>query len=355
MLCLVQVAAGGPAGRDRRPGRRRHAALLGGRRRRRPRDRGPCRPRRNGVLPASRRPAAGAAVRRADRRRAGRASNIRPASARWSQKILGQSSAKHETRTDWRQRPLSKRQIEYALEDALHLQPLCDRLQARLGELGRLAWMDEEMADWKEELRRAVPQERWRRVSGNAGLDARSLAIVRELWKWREAEARRRDQPARRVLRDDLIVELARRQTADVEADPRRAGHGAGRPAAAGGRDRGLRSSGRWRCRRSSVRRGRRASRRRNSPCWASSSSPPWAASAARPNLRPTWWAGPTTSASLIAYRTSHGRPRDRRAAAAGPRLARASSSAACSRTCLAGKVAIRVADPQSDHPLVFE
>ena len=58
---------------------------------------------------------------------------------------------------------------------------------------------------------------RWRRVSGDAGLEPRSLAIVHELWKWREEEARRRNQPVRRVLRDDLIVELAKRQTADVK------------------------------------------------------------------------------------------------------------------------------------------
>jgi ribonuclease D len=62
-----------------------------------------------------------------------------------------------------------------------------------------------------------MSEERWRRVSGNSGLDPRSLAIVHELWKWREDEARRRDQPVRRVLRDDLIVELAKRQTADVK------------------------------------------------------------------------------------------------------------------------------------------
>ena len=133
------------------------------------------------------------------------------------QKILGQSSPKHETRTDWRRRPLSKRQIEYALDDAVHLHPLCEALEARLRELGRLEWIEEEMADWKEELHRAAGQERWRRVSGQAGLDARSLAVVRELWKWRDAEARRRDQPARRILRDDLLVELARRQTANVK------------------------------------------------------------------------------------------------------------------------------------------
>ena len=103
-------------------------------------------------------------------------------------KILGLSSPKHETRTDWQRRPLSKRQIEYALDDALHLQPLRDTLYERLRELGRLGWMDEEMADWQEDLQRTVLQDRWRRVSGNTGLDARSLAIVRELWKWRDAE-----------------------------------------------------------------------------------------------------------------------------------------------------------------------
>ena len=60
-----------------------------------------------------------------------------------------------------------------------------------------------------------MSHERWRRVSGNAGLDARGLAIVRELFHWRDAEAQRRNQPARRILRDDLIVELARRGSAD--------------------------------------------------------------------------------------------------------------------------------------------
>jgi ribonuclease D len=52
-------------------------------------------------------------------------------------------------------------------------------------------------------------------VSGNTGLDSRALAVLRELYRWRDAEAKRRNQPARRVIRDDLIVELARRGTAD--------------------------------------------------------------------------------------------------------------------------------------------
>ena len=131
-------------------------------------------------------------------------------------KFLGQMSTKHETRTDWRRRPLSKRQVEYALNDVRYLVPLRDAIRARLDELGRLAWLDEEMATWREEIERSLSHERWRRVSGNAALDAAGLAIIRELFQWRDAEAQRRNQPARRILRDDLIVELARRGSADV-------------------------------------------------------------------------------------------------------------------------------------------
>jgi ribonuclease D len=132
-------------------------------------------------------------------------------------KLLGESMQKHETRTDWRKRPLSKRQLDYAAEDVYYLCPVRDRIHTLLVELGRLGWLEEERQSWCEALCHAMSEERWRRVSGNSSLDPRSLAIVHELWKWREDEARRRDQPARRVLRDDLIVELAKRQTADVK------------------------------------------------------------------------------------------------------------------------------------------
>ena len=130
-------------------------------------------------------------------------------------RLLGEAPAKHETRTDWRRRPLSQRQIEYALDDVSHLHPLRDALRKRLKKFTRLEWMVEETADWLDDVTRAASEERWRRLSGHAGLESRALAIVRELFFWREREAQRRDQPIRRVLRDDLIVELARRKTAD--------------------------------------------------------------------------------------------------------------------------------------------
>ncbi len=132
-------------------------------------------------------------------------------------RVLGQAPASRETRTDWRRRPLTRQQIEYAMADVAGLLPLYHQLRARLEQLGRLAWMAEEMADWQEEIERSVTAERWRRVSGLAGLGARELAVARELFAWREEEAARRNKPPRRVLRDDLLVELARRASAEIK------------------------------------------------------------------------------------------------------------------------------------------
>jgi ribonuclease D len=131
-------------------------------------------------------------------------------------RLLGERLAKGETRTDWRRRPLSAQQLEYALLDVVHLSRVRDILHERLVELDRLDWLSAEMQSWQEDIETAERQSRWHRVPGISGLGSRSLAIVRELWEWREEEARRRDVPVRRVLRDDLLVELARRHTADI-------------------------------------------------------------------------------------------------------------------------------------------
>lgn len=130
-------------------------------------------------------------------------------------KLLGEQLHKGETRTDWRRRPLSKQQIAYALDDVRHLEAMRDKLHQRLVELNRVDWMTAEMNAWQDDIDAYRSRERWRKVSGIAGLNNRSLAIVRELWRWRETEAERRDVPPKRVLRDDLIIELAKRRTAD--------------------------------------------------------------------------------------------------------------------------------------------
>jgi ribonuclease D len=128
-------------------------------------------------------------------------------------KFLNRQAAKGEQRTDWRRRPLSEAQIEYALEDVRYLLPLHDVLHRHLMRYGRLGWLAEEMNTWVEEVRDARERPRWRKVSGIGGLSPRSLAIVKEVWLWRQQEAERRDVPPRRILRDDLIVELAKRKS----------------------------------------------------------------------------------------------------------------------------------------------
>ncbi len=130
-------------------------------------------------------------------------------------RLTGHRPPKGETRTDWRRRPLSPQQMEYALSDVQHLLACRNKLHQRLEKLGRLHWMHEEMAAWQDEIEAYLTRKRWRRVSGISGLSRKSLAIVRELWHWREEEAQRLNRPPKRVLRDDLLVEIAKRGTSD--------------------------------------------------------------------------------------------------------------------------------------------
>ncbi len=131
---------------------------------------------------------------------------------RWA----GQHAQKAETRTNWRRRPLAARQLDYAVDDVRYLFPLRDVLTERLVSLGRRAWLSEEMATWQAAVQASLGDEQWRRVSGSSSLSRRELAIVRELWHYREELAQQRNQPPRRMLRDDLVVELARRATDDA-------------------------------------------------------------------------------------------------------------------------------------------
>lgn len=131
-------------------------------------------------------------------------------------RMLDVSLDKGETRTNWRTRPLSNSQIRYAAQDVVHLLLLRRRLHAALEDAGRLDWFRHEMEAWQSETELGDSGERWRRISGSASLSRRGLAILHSLWNWREDLASQRNRPARRVLRDDLMVEMARRETSDM-------------------------------------------------------------------------------------------------------------------------------------------
>jgi ribonuclease D len=130
-------------------------------------------------------------------------------------RFLNLPTNKGETRTDWRQRPLTPAQLEYALDDVRHLEQLWRKLDGKLAASGRTDWMRDEMQSWQNDVEESFIRKRWRRVSGLSGLSRRELAIARELWHWRDSVAESRDMPPKRVLRDDLLVELCKRKSAD--------------------------------------------------------------------------------------------------------------------------------------------
>ncbi len=132
-------------------------------------------------------------------------------------RLLNVQTNKGETRTDWRRRPLSDAQLDYALDDVRYLERMWRKLQTKLEATGRTAWMEAEMATWQDDVAESFTRKRWRRVSGLSGLSRRELAVARELWHWRDSVAEQRDMPPKRVLRDDLLVELCKRRSADPQ------------------------------------------------------------------------------------------------------------------------------------------
>jgi len=121
---------------------------------------------------------------------------------------LGESVFGGETRTDWRRRPLSAAQLRYAIDDVRYLLPLADRLEGWLREAGRAPWVEEEL----RAIQTRDEESRWRKLSGLHQLSRRGLEVARRLSEWRVEEARRQNRPIRQVLRDDLLVAIAKRQ-----------------------------------------------------------------------------------------------------------------------------------------------
>lgn len=132
--------------------------------------------------------------------------------SRLVQAVLGIELPKGETRSDWLQRPLSDLQVQYAAEDARHLAELYRVLDARLGEEKR-AWLLEDGAELVAGLRREVdPLSLYRESKLGWKLTPQQLAVLRALYAWREREARRRNLPRNRILREHALWPLARFQ-----------------------------------------------------------------------------------------------------------------------------------------------
>ena len=129
------------------------------------------------------------------------------------ERYLGLTLPKAYQRADWAERPLTEGMKDYAATDTAHLLPLRERLIAALNEKGRMAWAEEEFAR-REQTRWSEPAEAgeaFLRMKGARDLRPRGLAILRELYAWREGVARDRDQATFRVLSNQALLALSLR------------------------------------------------------------------------------------------------------------------------------------------------
>jgi ribonuclease D len=134
-----------------------------------------------------------------------------------AKRLAGASLDKASRFTDWSRRPLTERQLAYALADVVHLRPIYERLSAELKRNGREAWIAEEMATLASpDTYDLSPEHAWERLRSRSN-DRRFLGNLKALAAWREREAQRRDVPRNRVVRDEQLLEIAAHRPASTE------------------------------------------------------------------------------------------------------------------------------------------
>jgi ribonuclease D len=133
------------------------------------------------------------------------------------QRITGDNLDKSHRFTDWTRRPLSQAQLVYAVSDVTHLRDVYLKLSADLDSQGRTDWMREEMKVLTSpDTYRFEPEHAWERLKTRAR-KPKELAVLMEVAAWREREAQERDVPRGRVLKDDVIGDIAVQAPATLE------------------------------------------------------------------------------------------------------------------------------------------
>jgi ribonuclease D len=120
---------------------------------------------------------------------------------------------KGQTLTDWAIRPLTEDQLRYAVEDVIHLPAIYRKLQDKLATLNRLQWAAEEFARFESPQHYQAPiQDRVQRLKGSRSLDGLGLLVLERLVAWRDQWAQEKNRPVRALIRDDVLVDIARRR-----------------------------------------------------------------------------------------------------------------------------------------------
>ena len=133
------------------------------------------------------------------------------------QRITGDTLDKSHRFTDWTRRPLSDAQIAYALSDVTHLRDVYLKLAGDLEKRGRNNWVEAEMEVLTSpETYRADPERAWERLKSRVR-KPKELAVLMEIAAWREREAQTRDVPRGRVIKDDVIGDIAVQAPTSIE------------------------------------------------------------------------------------------------------------------------------------------
>ncbi|WP_097139401.1 ribonuclease D [Rhizobium subbaraonis] len=134
------------------------------------------------------------------------------------QKTKGVQIDKSSRFTDWSRRPLTDKQLEYALADVTHLRDVYQFLKSKLEQEDRTLWVTEEMAVLEAPGTYDIhPDDAWKRLKLRVKKPL-ELVVLQKVAAWREREARSRNVPRSRILKDDTIYEIAQQQPADAEA-----------------------------------------------------------------------------------------------------------------------------------------
>ncbi len=132
--------------------------------------------------------------------------------------LTGHELEKNAQFTDWARRPLSERQIRYALDDVLYLREVYEKLHARLTVEGREQWVFEEMAILNSpRTYQNPPEDSWKRIKIRSD-KPEVLAVLKALAAWREVEAVRKDVPRSRILKDETLADIALFKPRDEDA-----------------------------------------------------------------------------------------------------------------------------------------
>ncbi len=138
--------------------------------------------------------------------------------ARLIEEFMSVSLEKTQSRTDWSRRPLSEKQLDYAIDDVRYLREAYPKIVQQLEDQSRLEWLQSDFDRYTSvETFEPKPAEMWKKVKGHQRLKPLQLTIVQGLASWREGLAEKKDLPRKWIMSDDVILDLALQQPANAD------------------------------------------------------------------------------------------------------------------------------------------